>query len=94
MFIFRRLKINHDIHEFILDSGTVTNNNCIPHRNDPKFLLCVGLALGLIFLPWDNNFFAGFSIKDNKFFVVEFQPLQIFTVRGLPSNDADEFSLV
>ncbi len=25
MFIFRRLKINHDSHEFILESGTVTN---------------------------------------------------------------------
>ncbi len=24
---FRRLKINHDVHEFILDSGTVANNN-------------------------------------------------------------------
>jgi hypothetical protein len=24
-FIFRRLKINHDIHEFILDSGTIVN---------------------------------------------------------------------
>ncbi len=26
VFIFRRLKINHDSHEFILESGTVTNN--------------------------------------------------------------------
>jgi hypothetical protein len=26
MFIFRRLKITHDTHEFILDSGTVVNN--------------------------------------------------------------------
>ncbi len=25
MFVFRRLKINHDTHEFILDSGTVAN---------------------------------------------------------------------
>ncbi len=27
LFIFRRLKINHDSHEFILESGTVANNN-------------------------------------------------------------------
>ncbi len=27
MFIFRRLKINHKSHEFILDSGTVANNS-------------------------------------------------------------------
>jgi hypothetical protein len=25
--LFSRLKINHDVHEFILDSGTVANNN-------------------------------------------------------------------
>jgi hypothetical protein len=28
VFIFRRLKINHDTHEFVLDSGTVTNYPC------------------------------------------------------------------
>jgi hypothetical protein len=27
MFIFRRLKINHDDHEFILEFGTVANRN-------------------------------------------------------------------
>ncbi len=27
MFIFRRLKIIHDSHEFILDFGTVVNRN-------------------------------------------------------------------
>ncbi len=27
MFIFRRLEINHESHEFILDSGTVVNSN-------------------------------------------------------------------
>ncbi len=27
MFIFRWLKINHDTHEFILDSGTVANSS-------------------------------------------------------------------
>jgi hypothetical protein len=26
MFIFRRLKINHDSHEFILELGTIGNN--------------------------------------------------------------------
>jgi hypothetical protein len=26
---FRRLKINHDTHEFILDSGTVANSNAL-----------------------------------------------------------------
>jgi hypothetical protein len=27
VFIFGRLKINHDSHEFILESGTVANNS-------------------------------------------------------------------
>jgi hypothetical protein len=27
VFIFRRLKINHESHEFILDSGTVVNKS-------------------------------------------------------------------
>jgi hypothetical protein len=26
---FRRLKINHDFHEFILESGTVANTNTV-----------------------------------------------------------------
>jgi hypothetical protein len=30
MFIFCRLKINHDTHEFILDSGIVANNKYPP----------------------------------------------------------------
>ncbi len=44
MFIFHSLKINHESHEFILDSGTVANNNlwmanrffsvCIPQRRN------------------------------------------------------------
>jgi hypothetical protein len=32
LFIFRRLKINHDIHEFILDSGTVANSLFLTER--------------------------------------------------------------
>jgi hypothetical protein len=31
MFIFRRLKINHDSHEFILEFGTCANNNHETH---------------------------------------------------------------
>jgi hypothetical protein len=31
VFIFRRLKINHDTHEFILESGTVANNGNFPN---------------------------------------------------------------
>jgi hypothetical protein len=33
---FHRLKINHDIHELILDSGTVANTqNAVPLNNNP-----------------------------------------------------------
>jgi hypothetical protein len=33
---FRRLKINHDMHEFILDSGTVANTNKGGEQSTPS----------------------------------------------------------
>jgi hypothetical protein len=41
MFVFCRLKINHDFHEFILEIGTVTNRQNVPllhHANTDRFL--------------------------------------------------------
>jgi hypothetical protein len=32
VFIFRRLKINHDTHEFMLESGTVANSLFLTER--------------------------------------------------------------
>jgi hypothetical protein len=37
---FRRLKINHESHEFILDPGTVANTYIRPEK---YWLVCVGL---------------------------------------------------
>jgi hypothetical protein len=37
VFIFRRLKINYDTYEFILDSGTVAKSNCLM-RNHQSML--------------------------------------------------------
>ncbi len=38
MFIFCRLKINHDSHEFILKSGTIVNNYNVYAANTDIFL--------------------------------------------------------
>jgi hypothetical protein len=36
LFIFRRLKINHDVHEFILDSGTIANKKSTANGTKTK----------------------------------------------------------
>jgi hypothetical protein len=38
VFIFCRLKINHDFHEFILESGTIPNNYSYIETNQKLFL--------------------------------------------------------
>ncbi len=45
VFIFCRLKINHESHEFILDSGTVTSTNItVVHLSAVRWVLISGLA--------------------------------------------------
>jgi hypothetical protein len=63
VFILRRLKINNDFHEFILDSGTVANNRVIFQIFLPpdtwEFFIFFPLVHGNI--PW------GFYRKSEQF---------------------------
>jgi hypothetical protein len=49
MFIFRRLKINHDTHEFILDSGTIANSTSRGDGNTANVLLVITIVVYIMF---------------------------------------------